>query len=86
MGTFGWTLAGASDPRAADDGDNGAWWREEEGSTAVVSPRGAHFDPRNFSSLGPRISVEVSGIHRQRGIGTDHTQQVNGDLLIGESL
>lgn len=26
------------------------------------APKGAHFDPRNFSNLGPRVSVEVSNI------------------------
>lgn len=31
-----------------------------DGEAATTAPRGGHFDPRNFSSLGPRVSVEVS--------------------------
>lgn len=85
MGTFGWTLAGAPDPRAADDSNSGVWWGEEEESIKI-SPRGAHFDPRNFTSLGPRISVEVSGVHRQRAIGIDYTERPTRSSLVKECV
>lgn len=52
MGTFGWSLRGASDPREED---------YNFGEGHEISLRGGHFDPRNFSSLGPRVPVEASG-------------------------
>ncbi|CAM9699013.1 unnamed protein product, partial [Laminaria digitata] len=68
MGTFGWLMRGAPDPRAGDsDGGDAA----EDGG---VSPRGGHFDPRNFTSLGPRVSVEVRGLRDFSGLVLD-TQQ-----------
>lgn len=50
MGTFGWTMSGAPDPKAGDD---------VVSDREITPPRGSHFDPRNFSSLGPRVAVEV---------------------------
>lgn len=57
-GSFGWLMRGAQNPRA-EDGDGRDVAAVAEGER--VSPRGAHFDPRNFTSLGPRVSVEVGG-------------------------
>lgn len=59
MGTFGWTIRGAPDPRDGDFSATSGNGEEDENST-TTAPRGGHFDPRNFSSLGPRVSVEVS--------------------------
>lgn len=57
MGTFGWSLRGAPDPREGDYDDFVGWG---VGGTSEVAPiRGGHFDPRNFSSIGPRVSVQV---------------------------
>ena len=53
MGTFGWSMHGAPDTREAD------YSSHAHGVGEAAPPRGAHFDPRNFSSLGPRVSVEV---------------------------
>lgn len=58
MGTFGWTIRGAPDPREGDLSASYGIGEEDENTTTTV-PRGGHFDPRNFSSLGPRVSVEV---------------------------
>ncbi|CAN0158214.1 unnamed protein product, partial [Hapterophycus canaliculatus] len=56
MGTFGWTMRGAPDPRDGDyDRSDGSSGEEGEETNALTAPRGGHFDPRNFSSLGPRI-------------------------------
>lgn len=54
MGTFGWTLRGAPDPRSGD------YSQGNDVYEASSLPRGGHFDPRNFTSLGPRVSVEVN--------------------------
>ncbi len=69
-GTFGWTIRGAPDPR---DGDFfGAYGTYDSSSSGedeenfATAPRGGHFDPRNFSSLGPRVPVEVG---RRQGQG-----------------
>lgn len=50
MGTFGWSMRGAPDPREGD---------YKFGKEGGDPPRGGHFDPRNFSSLGPSVAVEV---------------------------
>lgn len=55
MGTFGWTTPEARRQRARDTGHS--WEEIEEGAPA---PRGAHFDPMDFESLGPAVSVEVN--------------------------
>lgn len=59
MGTFGWTMRGAPDPRDGDF-DDGYGSGNGENEARIMAPRGGHFDPRNFSSLGPRVPVEVS--------------------------
>lgn len=69
MGTFGWIIRGAPDPR---DGDSSGSYGsgEEDGDSTTTAPRGGHFDPRNFSSLGARVSVEVSKTRTVNGIKT----------------
>ncbi|CAN0506840.1 unnamed protein product, partial [Ectocarpus sp. 12 AP-2014] len=52
MGTFGWTMRGAPDPRDGDF-DDGYGSGNGENEAGITAPRGGHFDPRNFSSLGP---------------------------------
>lgn len=60
MGTFGWTMRGAPDPRDGDYyGTYDSSGEEGEETNAATAPRGGHFDPRNFTSLGPHVSVEV---------------------------
>lgn len=70
-GTFGWTIRGAPDPRDGDlSGTYGTYDSSSSDSSGedeeivATAPRGGHFDPRNFSSLGPRVPVEVG--RRQR--------------------
>ena len=72
MGTFGWTIRGAPDPR---EGDFSASYNHQEGdeSGTTTVPRGGHFDPRNFSSLGPRVPVEVREVKSaSRGFRPQH--------------